>query len=45
MEQLANMGSEVERALNWKGKGNIEYTTLAFERALLIHIGISRFDY
>ena len=34
MEQLANVGSEVERALNWKGKGNIEYSSLAFERAL-----------
>ena len=34
MEQLANVGSEVERALNWKEKGNTGYATLAFERAL-----------
>jgi len=34
MEQLANVGSEVERALNWKEKSNIEYTALAFERTL-----------
>lgn len=34
MEQLSNVGSEVERVLYWKEKGNIEYTTLAFERAL-----------
>jgi hypothetical protein len=34
MEQLANVGSEVERALNWNEKSNIEYSTLAFERAL-----------
>jgi hypothetical protein len=33
-EQLANVGSEVIRALNWKQKGNTEYTLLAFERAL-----------
>lgn len=33
-EQLANIGSEVERALNWQEKGNIEYSTIAFERAL-----------
>jgi len=34
MEQLANVGSEVERALNWKEKCNIEYSALAFDRAL-----------
>ncbi len=33
-EQLANVGSEVERALNWKGKGNEQYSVLAFHRAL-----------
>lgn len=33
-EQLANVGSEVERALNWREKGNTAYTVLAFERAL-----------
>jgi len=34
MEQLANIGSEVERALNWLDKGNPEYSRLAFDRAL-----------
>ena len=33
-EQMANVGSEVERAISWKKKGNDEYSTLAFERAL-----------
>jgi len=33
-EQMANVGSEVERALNWQEKGNREYSVLAFERAL-----------
>ena len=34
MAQLGNAGSEVERALKWKEKGNEEYARLAFERAL-----------
>lgn len=34
MEQLANIGSEVERAINWQAKGDDEYSRLAFERAL-----------
>lgn len=34
MEQLANVGSEVIRAINWKNKGNQEYSQLAFERVL-----------
>ena len=34
MEQMANIGSEVERALNWKQKHNIVYSQQAFERAL-----------
>ncbi len=34
MEQMANIGSEVERALNWKAKGNLDYCQKAFERAL-----------
>ena len=33
-EQMANIGSEVFRALNWKEKGNDEYSKLAFERSL-----------
>lgn len=31
---MANVGSEVGRAINWKNKGNAEYSRLAFERAL-----------
>ncbi len=34
LEQMANIGSEVERALNWKAKHNTEYSRKAFERAL-----------
>ena len=34
MEQLGNIGSEVERAINWSRKGNGEYSRLAFYRAL-----------
>lgn len=34
LEQLANVGSEVERAIKWKDKGNEEYSDLAFMRAL-----------
>jgi hypothetical protein len=33
-EQMANVGSETERAIIWKNKGNEEYKNLAFERAL-----------
>lgn len=33
-EQMANVGSEVERTIKWKNKGNIEYSRMAFERAL-----------
>jgi hypothetical protein len=34
IEQLANVGSEVERTIAWKEKGNAEYSKKAFERAL-----------
>jgi hypothetical protein len=34
IEQLANVGSEVERALKWREKGNAEYSMMSFERAL-----------
>jgi len=34
LEQMANIGSEVYRAINWKKKGNTEYSNLAFERSL-----------
>ncbi len=33
-EQMANIGSEVERALNWRIKKNVDYAQKAFERAL-----------
>lgn len=34
LEQMANIGSEVDRALNWKAKNNVPYCQKAFERAL-----------
>ena len=34
LEQMANIGSEVERALNWQIKDNTAYSQKAFERAL-----------
>ena len=34
LEQMANIGSEVERALNWKAKNNPARSQKAFERAL-----------
>src|SRR3990172_395208 len=34
IEQLANVGSEVERAIRWKNKNNAQYSRLAFFRAL-----------
>ena len=34
LEQMANIGSEVYRAINWKSKGNEEYAQLAFDRSL-----------
>lgn len=33
-EQMANIGSEVERTIKWKNKGNQDYANQAFERAL-----------
>lgn len=33
-EQMANIGSEVERALNWQAKDNTAYCQRAAERAL-----------
>ncbi len=33
-EQMANVGSEIERALKWKEKNNLEYSQKAFERGL-----------
>jgi hypothetical protein len=34
IEQMANIGSEVERALNWQAKNKPDYCQQAFERAL-----------
>jgi hypothetical protein len=34
VEQLANVGSEVERAMKWAAKGNSDYSGRAFERGL-----------
>ncbi len=34
LEQMANIGSEVERALNWRTKNNAGYAQKAFERTL-----------
>lgn len=33
-EQMANIGSEVERTILWKNKNNPDYSSKAFERAL-----------
>lgn len=40
IEQMANIGSEVERALNWKAKHNEAYCEQALERCLEL-IGLS----
>lgn len=34
VEQMANVGSDVGRALNWKAKNNLPNSQKAFERAL-----------
>ena len=34
VEQMANIGSEVERAFNWRAKHNLVYCQQAFERSL-----------
>ena len=41
MEQLGNIGSEVNRAIIWKNKGNAQYCQSAFHRALeLIYLTV-----
>ncbi|MBN2318246.1 MAG: hypothetical protein JXR49_04180 [Acidobacteria bacterium] len=41
-EQMANVGSEVERTISWKNKGRLEFSQRAFERALeLLDLTIS----
>lgn len=40
--QMANIGSEINRAINWKNKNNPEYSRMAFERGLeLLFLTIS----
>jgi hypothetical protein len=34
VDQMANIGSEVERTIKWKEKNNPDYSQKAFERAL-----------
>ncbi len=34
VDQMANVGSEVERTIRWKEKNNPDYSRKAFERAL-----------
>ena len=33
-EQMANIGSEVERAISWRKKNNLDYSQQAFYRSL-----------
>lgn len=33
-EQLANVGTDIERTISWRNRGNIEYSNEAFKRAL-----------
>lgn len=33
-EQMANIGMDVERTIEWKNRGDLEYSSNAFERAL-----------
>ena len=34
IEQLANVGMDIDRVIRWRQKGNNEYSDQAFERAL-----------
>jgi hypothetical protein len=34
VEQLANVGCDIDRAIRWKEQGNHDYSVKAFERAL-----------
>jgi len=34
MEQLANVGMDIDRTIRWKNKGDLEMSKQAFERAL-----------
>jgi hypothetical protein len=42
IEQMANVGSEIERCISWAAKGREDYSERAFERALeLLDLTIS----
>jgi len=42
MEQLGNIGSDVERTISWRKKGDMEQSRFAFERSLeLIDLTVS----
>ncbi len=34
IEQMANVGCDIERAISWRNKGDLEYSRNAFYRAL-----------
>ncbi len=34
MEQLANVGTDIERTINWRKRGNKEASNAAFDRAI-----------
>ncbi len=41
-EQMANVGSEVERTIRWRNKNNLDYSQQAFDRVLeLLDLTIS----
>ncbi len=41
VEQLANIGADIERCIKWKQKGKLNQSQLAFERALdLIYLTV-----
>lgn len=45
-EQMANIGSEVERAISWKNKGNPDYSKRALDRALeLLDLTVESVEY
>jgi len=41
VEQLANIGADIDRCIKWKQKGKLNHSQLAFERALdLIYLTV-----
>ena len=43
IEQLANIGLDIERTIQWRDRGNKEYSQQAFERALEL-IDLTKMD-